>query len=412
MRKTTRSLSIVIPAIAIAGMTSVSMAQSNDSDPFNDSGPFSGDRGFVYTESNASANSVLVFNRAANGTLSLAATVLTGGAGGGVVSVGSQGALALSQDRRWLFVANEGTLPKEGAGSISVMERTPAGLKVVGRVSSGGTLPVSITVSRNLVYVLNDGIHGSSSSPASITGFSFNDFSGALRPIPNSTRSLSAASPTPPLIGPIAAEIHFDNTGLLLYVTEVGTSLIDTYSINFDGTPSEDRIQKSFGNAPFAFAFDPRDNLLVTEVREASGNPTGQGAVTSYRLDGDGILNRQDGDGILNTISGSVPDSQTAPCWIAITPDGRFAYAVNTGSAVISGYQVRGNGELSLLGNGVTAQTPPGPLDNAFTLNGRYLYDVTSGGSIIGYRVQADGSLIPLDLNATIPAGSRGLVAE
>ena len=402
MRKTTRSLWIVMPVIAIAGMTSVSMAQSNDSDPFNDSGPFSSDRGFVYTESNLLKNSVLVFNRAANGTLSLAATVPTGGAGGGVVSVGSQGVLALSQDRRWLFVANEGD------GSISVMERTPAGLKAVGRISSGGTLPVSITVSRNLVYVLNDGIHGS--SPANITGFYFDDFSGALRPIPDSTRSLSAPSPTPPAIGPIAAEIHFDNTGSLLYVSEVGTSLIDTYSINRDGTPSEDQIQKSFGNGPFAFTFDPRDNLLVTEVREASGaNP---GAVTSYRLDGDGILNRLDDEGILNTISGSVPDFQAAPCWIAITPDGRFAYAVNTGSAVISGYQVRSNGELSLLGNGVTAATVRAPLDNAFTRNGRFMYDVSGGGSISGYQVEADGSLTLLNLNAAVPPNSRGLVAE
>jgi 6-phosphogluconolactonase (cycloisomerase 2 family) len=199
---------------------------------------------------------------------------------------------------------------------------------------------------------------------------------------------------------------------LLLYVSEVGTSLIDTYSINFDGTPSEDRTQNSFGNAPFAFVFDPRDNLLVTEVREASGNPTRQGAVTSYRLDGDGVLNRLDDDGILNTISGSVPDSQTAPCWIAITPDGRFAYAVNTGSAVISGYQVRSNGELSLLGNGVTAQTARAPLDNAFTRNGRFMYDVTGGGSIFGYQVEADGSLTPLNPPVTVPPSSRGLVAE
>src|SRR5271170_6496473 len=108
-------------------------------------------RGFVYTETNAANNGVLVFNRAADGTLSLAATVLTGGLGGGVVSVGSQGTLALSQDRRWLFAANEGD------NSISVMERTLEGLKAVGKVSSNGTLPVSVTVSRNLVYVLDDG---------------------------------------------------------------------------------------------------------------------------------------------------------------------------------------------------------------------------------------------------------------
>ena len=355
--------------------------------------PGGGQRGFVYTETNGANNAVLVFNRAADGALSLAATVPTGGAGGGVVSVGSQGTLALSQNGRWLFVANEGD------SSISVMERTPAGLQASGTFSSGGTLPVSITVSRNLVYVLNDGVNG---SPANITGFYFDNSSGALDPIPNSTRSLSASSPTPPAIGPIAAEIHFDNTGSFLYVTEVGTSLIDTYTINRDGTPSQDRIQNSFGNGPFAFAFDPRNNLLVTEVQESSGT-LGPGSVTSYQL------NR---DGILNTISGSVSDSQTAPCWIAITPDGKFAYVVNTGSAVISGYRVDVNGELSLLGDGVTAQTVPNPLDNAFTRDGRYLYDVTGGGSIIGYQAQADGSLTSLNLNVTVPAGSRGLVAR
>jgi 6-phosphogluconolactonase len=349
-------------------------------------------RGFVYTETNGENNAVLVFNRAADGSLSLAATVPTGGSGGGVVSVGSQGTLALSHDGRWLFVANEGD------DSISVMERTPAGLQASGKFPSGGTLPVSITVSRNLVYVLNDGVNG---SPANITGFFFDNHSGALSTIPNSTRSLSAPSPEAPALGPIAAEIHFDNTGSFLYVAEVGTSLIDTYSINYDGTPSEDQIQHSFGNAPFAFIFDPRDNLLVTEVHESSGTG-GQGAVTSYRLNGDGIL---------NTISGSVPDFQTAPCWIAITPDGRYAYAVNTGNAVISGYQVHFNGELSLLGNGVAAQTVAGPLDNAFTRNGRYMYVVTRS-EIIGYQVHADGSLTPLNLTAVIPSGSRGLVAR
>src|SRR5271156_3171705 len=133
---------IVVLAIAFACMASVSMAQSND---FN---PFGGQAGFVYTETNGANNAVLVFNRAANGLLTLAATVPTGGLGGGVVSAGSQGALALSQDGRWLIVANEGD------GSVSVMGRTEAGLKAVGKVPTGGPLPVSITVSRNLVYVL------------------------------------------------------------------------------------------------------------------------------------------------------------------------------------------------------------------------------------------------------------------
>ncbi|MGB8525045.1 MAG: beta-propeller fold lactonase family protein [Candidatus Acidiferrales bacterium] len=372
-------------------MATMSMAQSND---FN---PFRGQAGFVYTETNGPQNAVSVFNRAADGSLTLAATVLTGGAGGGNVSVGSQGTLALSQDGRWLFVANEGD------GTISVMERTASGLKAVGKVSTGGTLPVSITVSRNLVYVLNDGVNGASpAQPASITGFYFDNFRGVLEPIPNSTRSLSSPSPALPTVGPLAAEIHFDNSGLFLYVSEVGTSIIDTYSVNFDGTPSEDRIQNSFGDSPFAFAFDPRGNLLVTEIREAE-HIAGTGAVTSYE---------ENREGILHVISGSVLDHQTAPCWIAITPDGRYAYAVNTGSAVISGYQVGFGGELSLLGTGVTAQTAAGPLDNAFARDGRYLYNVTAGGTIAGFRVNDDGSLTSLNLTTTVPPGSRGLVAE
>jgi 6-phosphogluconolactonase len=332
----------------------------------------------------------LVFDRTADGALSPAATVPTGGAGGGVVSVGSQNALAVSQNRQYVFAVNE------GGNSISVLKRTAAGLTAVGTVSSGGALPVSITVSGNLVYVLND---GSSSSPANITGFSFNNSTGALTPIPGSTRSLSAPSPTPPAIGPVAPEIQFDNTGRFLYVTEVGTSLIDTYTINPNGTPGSVKTQTSFGSSPFAFAFTPQNNLLVTEVRESLGT-AGEGAVTSYRLSGGGLL---------ETISGSVPDSQTAPCWIVITPDGKFAYVANTASGSISAYAVGADGALSLLGDGVAAETPPGPLDEA--LAGGDLYDLASGGSIVGYQLQSDGALAPLDFSATAPAGSRGLVA-
>ena len=351
--------------------------------------------GFVYTETNATANSILVFNRAANGSLSLAATVSTGGVGGGVVSVGSQGTLALSQDGRWLFAANEGD------NTISVLRRTHERLTAVGKVSSNGTLPVSITVSRNLVYVLNDGSQAKD-SPANISGFYFDDYRGALHPIPNSTRSLSASFPTVPAAGPDAAEIGFDNTGRFLYVTEVGTSVIDKYSINFDGTSSRDEEQTSFGNSPFAFAFDPRNNLLVTEVHESAGI-VGQGAATSYQLNFRGDI---------DVISGSVPDSQSAPCWLALTGDGRYAYTVNTASSNISGYRAESNGELSLLGNGITAKTGPAPLDIAFTRDSRYLYNVSGGGALIGFQVQSDGSLTPLTQVTTVPTTSRGLVAR
>ena len=107
-------------------------------------------------------------------------------------------------------------------------------------------------------------------------------------------------------------------------------------------------------------------------------------------------------------------DNQSAPCWIAVTPDGRFAYTVNTASQVISGYRVGFDGQLLLLGNGNAASTPPHPLDNAITPDGHFMYVVTAG-QMIGYRLTGDGSLHSLNLNPTataLPSSTRGLVAQ
>src|SRR5437588_6311915 len=63
----------------------------------------------VYTLTNQVAgNGVAVFTRAADGTLSAAGRVATGGTGTGA-GLGSQGAVALSDDGRWLFAVNAGS---------------------------------------------------------------------------------------------------------------------------------------------------------------------------------------------------------------------------------------------------------------------------------------------------------------
>ena len=82
-----------------------------------------------------------------------------------------------------------------GSNTVSLLEQRTSGLKLVDTVSSGGTLPESIAVSGDLVYVLNAG------SPANVTGFFFDDDRGALYPIATSTQPLSTASPAPPELG-------------------------------------------------------------------------------------------------------------------------------------------------------------------------------------------------------------------
>ena len=363
---------IIVLTILVMGTISISEAQENR-------------RGFVYTMNNGTENTILAFHRSGDGKLAQATTVPTGGAGTGS-NFGSNGALALSRDGRWLFAVNA------GSNSVSVLEQRSTGLKLVNTVPSGGTLPESIAVSGDLVYVLNDG------APANITGFFFDDDRGALYPIANSTRPLSAASPGAP-------EIGFDNSGSLLFVTEKATNLIDTYEIQEDGTPDGPHFQNSNGKTPFGFSFDRSNHLIVSE---AFGGQPNKSAVSSYEVDDAGIL---------ETISGSVPTKQTAACWLVITRNGKFAYTSDTGSGAITGYRISHDGELSLLNpTGISAPTggpASEPVDLALTRDSRFLYGINVGsGTLIGWRVEADGQLIFLQQVEKILPSATGLAAR
>src|SRR5438034_3587025 len=99
------------------------------------------DPGAVYTLTNqVGGNAVAVFARGADGRLTAAGTVSTGGTGTGA-SLGSQSAVALSDDGRWLFAVNA------GSNDVSVFSVSPGGgLALASRTASGGTLPISLTV--------------------------------------------------------------------------------------------------------------------------------------------------------------------------------------------------------------------------------------------------------------------------
>ena len=116
---------------------------------------------------------------------------------------------------------------------------------------------------------------------------------------------------------------------------------------------------------------------------------------------------------------GAPPEAttETAACWVVITPTGRYAYTTNTGSGSISGYAIDFDGSLQLLDpDGRTGVTGEGsaPIDLTVTDNGRFLYSLNSGNNTIsGFRVGHDGSLQPLsvsgDLGVNLALGVAGL---
>jgi 6-phosphogluconolactonase len=334
------------------------------------------DAGAVYTLTNeTTGNAVAVFARAADGTLSPMGRVATGGTGTGD-GLGSQGAVVLSGDGRWLFAVNA------GSNDVSAFRVGPQGLSLASRTASGGTLPISLTVRGDVLYVLNAGGAGN------ITGFRVRP-DGELAAIAGATRPLSGSG-----VGP--AEVAFSPDGRSLVVTEKATNLLDIYAIDEDGVASGPRSVTSAGGTPFGFAFGQRNLLFVTEAADP-------GSASSYILDRDGDL---------RLVSGVVLTHQGAPCWAVVTSDGRLGFTGN-GAGSVSAFTIGRDGSLSLLASAAATITD-GVNDIALSADSRYLYVLQVGGTpaVHAFRVQEDGSLTSLGTVGGLPAGTRGLAAR
>jgi 6-phosphogluconolactonase (cycloisomerase 2 family) len=331
--------------------------------------------GAVYALTNAAgSNAVALYARGADGRLSWVGSAPTGGAGAGS-SLGSQGAIALSDDGRWLFAVNA------GSNDVSAFQVTAAGLSLTSRVASGGIRPISLTVHGDVLYVLNAGGDGN------ISGFNVGR-DGTLAPIPGSTQALSGSA-----VGP--AQVSFSPNGRWLIVTEKTTSQLDVYAVGPDGAASAAITTASAGGTPFGFAFGQRDELFVSEAA---------GSASSYVIDGNGGL---------SVASAAVLTNQGAPCWAVVMKNGRFGYTANAQGGSISGFAIDNDGSIGLIdADGRTAVVGGGNIDLAVSGNSRYLYELNGNRSISGFRIEADGHLTAVGNVAGLPASAVGLVAR
>jgi 6-phosphogluconolactonase (cycloisomerase 2 family) len=251
-------------------------------------------------------------------------------------------------------------------------------------VASDGVMPTSLTVHDGVLYVLNAGGAGS------IAGFTSDG--GDLEPIAGSVQPLSGPATA-------AAQVSFTPDGDRLVVTERATQQIDVYAVDASGRASAPTVLPSAGATPFGFGFDNKDHLIVSEA--FGGAPDGS-AVSSYHV----------GDASLDVVTASTPTTETAACWIAVTNNGRFAYAGNAGGSV-SGYRVAPDGSLSLLdADGRTAAPGAGVTDLALSRNSQFLYARLGNGTVGVWAVAADGHLTDLGPAAGLPAGAAGIAAS
>src|SRR5881397_887518 len=220
----------------------------------------------VYVQTNdAEKNEIVAYRRDDEGLLSKLGSFETSGRGTGKPHLPSQNSVVVSDDGRWLLVANG------GSDTISLFAVEQDGVRLTHVVASGGGTPTSVALHGSLVYVANN-------AAANVTGFRI--IGGKLEAIDGSTRSLSGDGADP-------AQISFSPDGKTLVVTERGSNSISAYAIDERGYAEGPVTIPSAGETPYGFDFTDGGALVVTE---AFGGDIGKAAASSYSVAAPGTL--------------------------------------------------------------------------------------------------------------------------
>ena len=300
----------------------------------------------VYTESNnpePGHNAVLAYSRSPDGTLQQIGTFSTNGTGQlnlpkVVGPDDSSQEVVATPDGRFLFAVNQGS----NTVAAFRIERDGS-LDFVGTFDSGGVQPDSIGIVGGKLYVSNRGdatAAGPGGVPAAnpgtvapnITGFTI-DPDGSLAPISGGTVTFPVGTvPSQNLIAPGGQVLFSDIFGVN---TAPQSNTLAPFQVQADGTlklaPGGNVAAQSPGSttpAPALLGADTNPNLPIVYAGLTGLNEV---AVFTY-----------DTSGQLTFVGASDPNNQggKGPCWVAVSPDGKFLYTGDTGSDSVGVYSL------------------------------------------------------------------------
>jgi YVTN family beta-propeller protein len=234
-----------------------------------------------------------------------------------------------------------------------------------------GAYPSYLAVSPNgkYIYVANDAASGS------VAEFLVN---------PNG--SLTNLSPTPVSAGAGPQGIAISPNGQHVYVANELDNTVSIFDVTGNGTLVANGTQATIGtnlHSPWGVALSPDGNSLYVT------NYLGPGNVAEFTVAGDGTLSPK---------ATATASAGEYPVWIAVTPNGKYAYAANQGTfgdphATVSQYTVGAGGELSAHGSRVNAGAPGQLLfDDTVSPNGKSLY-APNNSAVYQFTIGATGLL-------------------
>jgi hypothetical protein len=401
------------------------------------------DDGHLYMQTNETGNAIIHYHRSANGAIFEVERVATGGPGSGLLSpiyhvprpnhFEGAGSVILTPEHRFLFTTNAAD---NSVSSFAVGREgrlTLLDVKPTGNTQSGGAKSLAYAPSSGTLFVVHtfgpDHLRLMSVDGQGKLTARPERYSVGTTEWPNRTPTMQVLSPDEKflIVGTTFDELpskkNPDGT-LILWIPHGPDSKLHVIASN---APDPDGIivfpvggdgalgERSFCDAgapsPFYIAFlhNRPDTLII-------GHAVGDG-LSMGRIDADGKI-RVGPLVPLDTSAGRPSEL----CWVAISPDDRWAFTTNFGYSYISSYRIDG-ASVSIAKDPACPKVPgdgsfraidgvvsSGPSDSWITPDGAYLYQIYGNASkLVGYAIQPDGSLNEIT-NVTIPYnGPQGL---
>lgn len=396
---------------------------------------------FYAVSNKADGNTIVEYERRADGSFTVGGEYATGGTGTGNLEVPalsrdvthplangddpliSAHGLARSADGKYLVAVN----PGDATVSLMAVARDGS-LKKVDMAAASDRFPVSVGVHGDLVVVASIGTDNMKGSIAlyRISGTGLNLIKGTRR-------DLQARPST----------IGFSSDGEHVIVDELVTGKIKVFAVEANGLsqgptavidsprqPAETR----FHAIPVDFDIRPMANgddiLIVSEarfltpdfkLREDNGQTVQvpryswqTSSLSTYRLSDDGKkLSLISGDVLTGN---AVEGGEIANCWIALSADGKVLYAINALSSSISSFDIApdGSARLRKLIEYKDASEKTFLSDVAVSADGKQLYQLVGNkGTVLVFDIGRDyGLTYSHTVEGGLPEiGSFGMIA-